>query len=36
VTANHRVKEPTLPLFTSGRDDLASRADELLDGFGEQ
>ena len=35
VTAGHRIKEPTLPLFASGRSDLAERADELLDGFGE-
>ena len=36
VTAGHRVAEPTLPLFTSGVDDLASRVDELLEGFGER
>ena len=36
VTAHHRVKEPTLPLFASGIDNLASRVDELLDGFGER
>jgi hypothetical protein len=36
VTAAHRVQEPTLPLFTSGQRDLATRVDELLDGFGER
>lgn len=36
VTARHRIKEPTLPLFASGVDDLASRVDELLEGFGER
>jgi hypothetical protein len=36
VTARHRIKEPTIPLFASGIDNLASRVDELLDGFGEQ
>ncbi len=35
VTARHRVMEPTLPLFDSGTGDLASRVDELLEGFGE-
>lgn len=35
VTAAHRVLEPTLPLFSSGAPDLASRVDELLEGFGE-
>ena len=35
VTARHRVAEPTIPLFESGLPDLAERADELLDGFGE-
>ncbi len=35
VTAGHRGQEPTVPLFSSGVDDLASRADELLEGFGE-
>jgi hypothetical protein len=35
VTAGHRVQEPRLPLFSSGIDDLASRTDELLEGFGE-
>lgn len=35
VTAGHRTREPALPLFSSGLDDLASRADELLEGFGE-
>ena len=36
ITARHRVKEPTLPLFASGMEDLASRVDELLEGFGER
>lgn len=36
MTARHRVAEPTLPLFESGSPDLAERADELLDGFGER
>ncbi len=36
VTARHRTAEPTLPLFDSGRGDLAERADELLEGFGER
>jgi hypothetical protein len=36
VTAAHRISEPTLPLFASGIDDLASRVDELLEGFGER
>jgi hypothetical protein len=36
VTNRHRVAEPTLPLFASGQPDLASRVDELLDGFGER
>ena len=36
VTAGHRVREPALPLFSSGVEDLASRVDELLEGFGEQ
>ena len=36
VTAGHRVAEPTIPLFDSGRSDLAARADELLEGFGER
>lgn len=34
VTAEHRAAEPTLPLFESGRPDLAERADELLEGLG--
>jgi hypothetical protein len=34
VTAEHRAAEPTLPLFESGRPDLAERTDELLEGFG--
>jgi hypothetical protein len=35
VTSRHRIVEPTLPLFESGRSDLAERVDDLLDGFGE-
>jgi len=35
VTARHTAKEPTIPLFASGRPDLATRVDELLEGFGE-
>jgi hypothetical protein len=35
VTGRHRAAEPTLPLFESGQADLAERADELLEGFGE-
>jgi hypothetical protein len=36
VTARHRVAEPTLPLFESDQPDLATRADELLKGFGDR
>jgi hypothetical protein len=36
VTGTHRVAEPRLPLFESGKPDLADRVDELLDGFGER
>jgi hypothetical protein len=36
VVGTHRIAEPRLPLFTSGHEDLAERADELLDGFGER
>lgn len=36
VTSGHRVAEPTIPLFESGRADLATRTDDLLEGFGEQ
>lgn len=36
VTGTHRIAEPRLPLFESGIPDLAERADELLDGFGER
>jgi hypothetical protein len=36
VTAAHKIAEPTVPLFTSGRTDLASRTEELLEGFGEE
>ena len=36
VTSSHRVAEPTIPLFESGESDLATRAEVLLEGFGEQ
>lgn len=36
VTGTHRIAEPRLPLFDSGRPDLAERADELLEGFGKR
>lgn len=36
VTSRHRAAEPTLPLFETGVPDLAERADELLEGFGER
>ena len=36
VTSSHRVAEPTIPLFESGESDLATRADDLLEGFGER
>ena len=36
VTGRHRSAEPTLPLFESGKADLATRADEYLRGFGER
>ncbi len=36
VAGTHRVAEPRLPLFKSGKSDLAERADELLEGFGER
>ncbi len=36
VTSGPKVAEPTIPLFESGRSDLATRADHLLEGFGEQ
>jgi len=35
VVEAHQVAEPTLPLFSSGTGDLASRVDDLLEGFGE-
>lgn len=35
VVEPHRVAEPTIPLFASENGDLASRVDELLEGFGE-
>ena len=31
-----RYAEPRVPLFTSGKADLAERVDELLAGFGEE
>lgn len=36
VTSRHRVSDPTIPLFESGLPDLAERAEEYLEGFGEQ
>jgi hypothetical protein len=36
VVGTHRVAEARLPLFESGRPDLAERVDELLRGFGER
>lgn len=36
VTGTHRIAEPRLPLFESGRPDLAEHVDEVLDGFGER
>jgi Zn-dependent protease with chaperone function len=36
ITGSHRIAEPRLPLFASGHPDLAERADELLNGFGER
>jgi hypothetical protein len=35
VTGRHRTAEPTIPLFESGIDDLALRAEDYLAGFGE-
>ena len=35
VVEPHQVAEPTSPLFDSGSGDLASRVDELMEGFGE-
>ena len=36
VAARHQVAEPTLPLFDNADVDLASRVDELLEGFGDR
>ena len=36
VTGTHRIAEPKMPLFESGRPDLAERVDELLRGFGDR
>ena len=36
VTSRHQVAELTLPLFESGRSDLAEHIDEALAGFGER
>lgn len=36
VTGTHRLAEPRLPLFESGKPDLAEGVDEALDGFGER
>ncbi len=35
VTAGDAAPSPTLPLFESGKSDLAEHVDEALDGFGE-
>jgi predicted DNA-binding protein len=35
IVEPHQVAEPVLPLFDSGTGDVAGRADELLEGFGE-
>lgn len=35
VTARHQVAEPTIPLFDSGKPDLAERFDEYLQSFGD-
>jgi hypothetical protein len=35
LVANRIPPRPRLPLFNSGKPDLAERVDELLDGFGE-
>lgn len=36
ITRDHRIAEPTLPLFESGQPDLAERVDDELVGFGER
>jgi hypothetical protein len=36
VAGTHRIAEARLPLFDSGKPDLAERAEELLRGFGER
>jgi Arc/MetJ-type ribon-helix-helix transcriptional regulator len=36
VTGTHRIAEPRLPLFESGKRDFAERVDELLGAFGER
>lgn len=36
ITAARPTRKPTLPLFESGVEDLATRHDELLEGFGER
>jgi hypothetical protein len=36
VVGTHRIAEGRLPLFESGKPDLAERADEHLAGFGER
>lgn len=35
VARRHAIREPMLPLFASERGDVASRVDELMDGFGD-
>jgi len=36
ITERHRTAEPTIPLFASNVADLARRADDYLEGFGER
>ena len=36
VVARHQISEPTIPLFESGLPDLAARADDYLEGFGDE
>ena len=36
VTGSHRIAEARLPLFESGKPDLAERVDDALAGFGER
>lgn len=36
AVTRHRSAEPTVPLFESGLSDLATHADDYLEGFGER